>query len=502
MGENNRSYRSYLILLVLSILCGCMQSSKKIKALTPVDGEFSDLDPSELNSVSKYFILDNIGIKLLHVNHKNDYEMILAREIKVSEDKLRVNIKIKNLNFSDGSPIRAIDVARSINRLIVRGSAHIPFKDFIKKENISTTLDTLSNAISIVGDDEIVLNLSKPTREILYYFTLADSVILHSSQILDRKLNVSDWSIVSGAYIPKQGNVLEKNNRYSYFTENAPDTVELVKMPLLGSFDDLKKADVGYSVFVKKDLASSDLLPVDYKYASDGFSTIVYLVLNSKDKRFSKLENRQWLNCMIRKNFLKDLDTNPYYKKADQFFLEGSIAHQPSIELDNVLRCGASVPDDLKNGITIITAEKAKRFLVNNFQEKLQMSIGIPLKFIATDTPEKYRERQQTRDFEIYLVPTSASYNVASESLNLLYKSPKRMADNPNGKVLKAIDRYQMYEGSDQENLREIVEQMTLESEIIPLFYQSSPKFYNSKTVDISKINPNESMTFWRMSVL
>jgi len=156
----------------------------------------------------------------------------------------------------------------------------------------------------------------------------------------------------------------------------------------------------------------------------------------------------------------------------------------------------------LDGALNIKSTVLVPKFLMNDFDEKLSAATGLKVNFTPTDKKDEYFERIEKRNFDAYLMVASTSYHVASESLNLLYKSPKRMADNPNGKVLKAIDRYQMYEGSDQENLREIVEQMTLESEIIPLFYQSSPKFYNSKTVDISKINPNESMTFWRMSVL
>jgi ABC-type oligopeptide transport system substrate-binding subunit len=479
-----------------------MNESKKITALTPIDGEFSELDPSELNSVSKYFVLDNIGAKLLHINERNDYELMLAEEVKLSEDKLTLTIRLRSSKFSDGTPIQALDVARSINRLIVRGCAHIPFKDFIRSEDVSNSVDVVSNALKVIDNKTLTLQLAKPTRELMYYFTLADSVILHSSQILDRKLMVSDWKILSGAFFPEKGSYLKKNSRFGFFADGSPDEIELIKMPLSGNFEDLRKADVGYSIFVKKSLNSNESLPEGYRYSSDGFSTIVYLALNSRDARYSKLENRQWLHCQIRKKFLKDMVVNPYFKKADQFFLEGSVAFQRSIELDKLLPCNSEIPKDLKSGISILTAEKAQRFLMSDFAENLQRALGIPVDFKPIDSPEKYRERQQTKEFEIYLVPTSASYNVASESLNLLYKSPKRMADNPNGKVLKAMDRYQRYEGSDQENLREIIEQMTLESEIIPLFYQSSPKFYNSKTVDISKINPNESMTFWRMRVL
>ena len=93
------------------------------------------------------------------------------------------------------------------------------------------------------------------------------------------------------------------------------------------------------------------------------------------------------------------------------------------------------------------------------------------------------------------------SYNVVTESLNLLYRSDVRFADNPNQKIIKLIEEYQQTQGSAPEIIENIVKEMTLESEIIPLFYVSSPKFYNSDRLDISEMNTAESLTFWKLRV-
>jgi len=118
---------------------------REISALVPIGESFEMVDPSDLKSISTYFLIDNLGIKLLHVNAKNDYEHILAEKISFDDSKKIVTIRIKDALFSDGSTITSNDVLNTLKRLIVVGSAHIPIKDFIDE---SCHISSLDNVLS------------------------------------------------------------------------------------------------------------------------------------------------------------------------------------------------------------------------------------------------------------------------------------------------------------------------------------------------------------------
>ncbi|MBY0518453.1 MAG: hypothetical protein K2P81_16195 [Bacteriovoracaceae bacterium] len=479
-----------------------MKEEKNITALVPISEQVAKVDPSELNSVSQYFIADNIGLKLLHVNQSNDYEKILAESIEFNNDRTEIIITIKDAKFSDGSSITSTDVKNTFKRMMVKGSPHIPLKDFIKKEDHIQNLNTPFNSFEVISEKKLKIHLSRPTKEILYYFTLADSIILHSSQIKEENLTLSDWSITSGPYFLRQNNILEKNKISLVATNEMPDKVKLIPAPEVGDTNVLTTADMGYSFFLKKEIHEEISLPRNYKFSTDSFSTINFLAINTKSDKFKDIKTRQWLNSKIQKRFLKDLPGNPYYKKANQFFLVGSKFYRENFNCENFLSESDRVPDSLKDGLTIMTAVQGKKFAFDGLENELEAALGIKVTINFTDSVEQYQKRKVDRDYDAYFVPTSASYHVASESLNLLYKAKKRFADNPNGKINDLIDSYQKSEGDSVGIVSSIIEEMCKESEVIPLYYLSSPKFYNSSTVDISAMNPNESMTFWRIRVL
>lgn len=497
---NNKISTLILSLGILFIYSSCSKKTE-INALVPVNKNFKTLDPSDLGGLSVYYLMDNIGLKLLHVNARHDYEYILADSIEIDESKRNVLIKIKNAKFSDGSKITSLDVARSINRLIARGSAHIPTKDLFEDSCLVKNLKNLSTCIQVINDKSLKLKIKKPTRELLYYLTLADSVIIHESQYKDRELTIDDWKVISGAYLP-EGDRLVKNNLSINHVSESPDIVNLVEAPRPGSKNDYIKGDIGYSTFIKKTLNKDMGLPEGYKLANDGFSLLTFLVLNYRNEKFKSLKVRQWIQSKIHKSFLNDLEVNPYFQKANQFFLKGSIAYNPNMDVDNLIVSDAEIPKEIRNGISINTYKSIDSDIVDDFQEKLSKTLGVPVTIDKSDNYEAFVKRCKDRSFEVYLKSTYVTYHAATEGLNLLYKSDNRMMDNPNKRVLSLIDQYQQSLGNDRDILDRIVVEMTRESEMIPLFYVSSPKFYNSKKIDVSEVNPNESLTFWKIKVL
>ena len=498
MGKHWQTYRSYLSIGILFMLASCHSTNKDIVAALRLSTDDSILDPSQLWLTDRYIVMDNISIKLVHINSKNDYELILAERLDMSPDGRSVKIKIRSAFFSDGSPITSNDVERSFKRLILRGSAHIPIKDIVEGgSNLKKIEDNISG-LNVISNNEIEIRLNKSVKEFVYYLTLADASILHNSLIEKETIHIEDWKVVSGAYL-LDGDVLRSNPRAANYSDLMPRSVKLKSAPLTGTREDVKNFDIGFSGFINKAENENASLPSPYKYTSNSYDLLVYLILNPRSNIFKNQEVRRGIAKKISEKFFID-EKMQFFKKANQFFLPDSFAFQKSFDVSRILDKSKHTKKGLPS-FKILATVGTKKYTFDGLSNELSNAIGSDVSISFTDDLNDYKSRKIKRDFDAYLVPTSMSYNVVSESLNLLYRSDIRFGENPNGKIIKLIDDYQSSIGTAPELIEKIATEMTEEAEIIPLFNLSSPDFYNSDRIDISEMNISESLTFWKLRV-
>lgn len=498
MGKHWGSVGQYrCILAILFILSACMKSNKTIIVAMPSQDVNSTLDPSQLWLSDRYVLMDNLSAKLVHINARNDYELLLAENISVSKSGTDIEIKLKDARFSDGSPITADDVSNSFKRLILKGSAHIPLKEIVEDaERLSSLHDNITG-LTVLDRKTLRIRLKQRTKEIIYYFSLADMGIVHKSLLQLNEIRQIDWKVVSGAY-SVDGDFLVKNNLFIENSADSPERVTFINPPLVGSQSDLSTYDIGYSGFLDKSDNRNAQLIAPYKYTSGGFNNLTYLVLNTKRPIFSDLKLRQKIQKLISQNFFPGKDLI-FFKKANQFFLPDSFAFQKKFtphDLINESFEKIQIPD-----FTVLATTGTKKYTTPNMDTDISSALKNRTVISFSDDISVYKNRKKERDFDAYLVPTSMSYNVVTESLNLLYRSDVRFGNNPNGKIVQLIEDYQKSEGTAPDIVEKIIREMTLEAEVIPLLYVSSPKFYNSDRLDISEMNTAESLTFWKLRV-
>lgn len=498
MGKYWGTFRQlWLISLILLMATSCMNTDKHIIVAMVENQDDSVLDPTQLWLADKYVMMDNIVIKLVHINSKNDYELILAEKIEISNDGTEIDIKLKKAYFSDGTLITAKDVIASLKRLVILGSAHIPIKDIILQAENLKTIDDDIDGLVFIDDRHLKLKLKARVKEIIYYLTLADTGVVHPSLIRKKEIFQADWNVVSGAYLLKNKRLI-KNSYFLVKNEDMPDSIQFKTPPSVGSPKDVLSYDIGYSSFIDKSNNENANLQEPYKYNSGSFNNLTYLVLNTRRPIFSDLKRRQKIQKLISEAFTPD-PSYLFFKKANQFFLPDSFAFQKSFVPSKIL------PENLNDFIipdfTVLATIGTKKYTTPNLDKDISVALGNKTTISFTDDISMFKTRKIERSFDAYLVPTSMSYNVITESLNLLYRSNVRFGDNPNGRIIKLIKEYQTSSGADPEVIEEIVKEMTLESEIIPLLYTSSPKFYNSDRLDISEMNSAESLTFWKIRV-
>lgn len=497
MGENWRSYKALpLILNIILMVSGCMQKNKSIKALFPYPSTDNVIDPTSVDMIHRYYLIDNMSSKLVYVNQKNDYEYILAEEIKKENDYSYL-IRIKEQAFfSNGDPVKAIDFVNSFKRLILYGSPHIPLKDIVKdSEKIKSINDSISG-FEIIDDKTFKINLSTIVKDFLYYLSLADMSVIHKSVVEKKELGRDDWKIIAGAYF-LEGNVLKVNKKFINYHKDMPDQVEIFNSPAKGTARDLIGYDIGTTAFIDKNSEELQNIPSQLTLASDSYSYIVYLHLNPDSELFSDVNLRRIIYSSLSTN-LNTPENNKIFKKAKQYFLPEvagvNLYYDPQKVLAPVI-VNKKIPS-----FRILSTQGTKKYTFIGLDNQISKSLGISVTIDFIDLADSYYKRVETRDFDAYLLPVSMNYSSPLEALNHLHLEKNNIVKLGSNKLKNLILELQNKE-IEPGVLDPILDEMALDATVIPLFYVSSPKFFNNTTVDAELMNVTESMVFWRLRV-
>ena len=471
------------------------------------------MDPTKLSFVQEYFVLDNITAKLIQVGEDGEYKNDLAEHVKFSDDKLTIDIKLKDdAKFSDGSTILAQDVAQSFKRSILWGVPHIDLKNLWIGADHLKSMDEDMPGIKVLSDKELRLTLVKPTKEILFFLTITDLAILHKSQYEKKHLKVSDWEkVTSGSYrigYTNEGKIMLISNKNSHnFKENMPQRVVFSGYKNANVVRQLEEKSLDFGM-----LTLSEYFPnVDRVEASKDFDVVsnktdgvVHIILNAASGLFQKIENRQWIQKKMIENYKVDKKYFSVLTKAFQFFIPNSKGYKNDVDVLNILKevDTSKVPEDLKSGITIKTIEGMKYFLPDDMETKLSQTLGIPVNLEVNIPEDEYLQTvDKERNFDATIMAISMDYKVINEALNLQYLSENSSLIDPTGKIRDMLKAYQSEDDIEKESeiIINILNQMIYDSESVPIFYFASPFLIKKNTIQSSSVNFHEPIKFHKM---
>jgi ABC-type oligopeptide transport system substrate-binding subunit len=495
--KKNHSIITFLVVLFLLAIVGCAKKESEIRAIFPYNPNDDIVDPAKLDITHRYYVMDNISAKLLIVNHQNDYEFILAESIVLISDT-EYEIKLKNnIVFSNGEEIVADDVIRSFKRMILLGSSHVPMKDIVLGSEKISKLDQEVEGLKKIDNKKILLRLSKKMRNFLYLLSLADSAIIHRKNAEKDLIKKSDWDIVSGAYFIKD-DTLQVNKKFVGYNENIPHKVHLVSSPQQGTIKDLEGFDIGFAAFLDKESGDFNNPSSSAVFTSDTYTMLVYLHLNPDSNLFKNTNLRRTVFQKINESLVTP-DNNKLFKKADQYFLPVVAGVNKNYSFQTVLKqfkTSAKIPK-----FKILATKGTKKYTFSALQENIRRSLGVDVTVEFTDEMTDYYRRMHDRSFDAYIVPASINYNTPTDSLNYLVTAKDKIAKTKSKKLKEMILNVHSLPTSTG-MFDPLLDEMALDATVLPLFYVSSPKFYNEKTIDATMMNKTESMTFWRLKVL
>lgn len=507
-----------IIILSMLVLCSCsfLTSSPQKKIRTNLLGyKRSDImDPAKLRFAQEYIVIDNVTAKLVEVNGNSGYRNELAKEVKFSEDKMEIDITLKNAVFSDGSPITAKDVEMSLKRAIIKGTPHANIKNLWVGSDKLTSIDQNIDGLQVLSDKKLKLKLTHPTKEILFFMSLIDLAVLHKTQYEKDTIHLSDWEkVTSGPYHVSytESGVLKlvANPKSNNFDKSIPSEVTFESYKGDDVINRLKDKSLDFGVITFNDyLQNMETVEsvTDFDIVSNKTDGIVHINLNSNSKIFKKDENRRWVQKKILEAYKIDKKYGSVASKAKQFFLPNAKGHISEAEIDSVLKDVdiSKVPSDLKEGFTIKTIEGMKYYMPSDLSKTLSEVLGIRVTIDATIPGSQYMKLLQDRNFDAMIIGTGMSYRVLGEALNLQYLSKNPSLLDPTGKITKLLKKYQNKENNDEEFkiIEKIMTQMVEDSECIPLYYFSSPMFIKNKTLEAKNINVIDSIRFYKMRTI
>ena len=119
-----------LKILILLLLLSCQRSEIFNLSITPLK-RGAVMDPSQINFLNEYYIIENVTVRLVEMDAKAGYRLMLASSIEKKSD-LEYIVKIKNTGFSNGEIIRIEDVRNSLLRAKQGVNSHVAFNEMVE----------------------------------------------------------------------------------------------------------------------------------------------------------------------------------------------------------------------------------------------------------------------------------------------------------------------------------------------------------------------------------
>ncbi len=371
------------LLALLMVACGggpgngtpqAAPANKQVMRYPIGSQDFGDLDPATSDSSNDYLAVSLIFGGLVHLRSDNSVAMELASSYHVSSDGLSYTFKLKpGLEFSDGTPLTATDVAYSINRALLPTTAS-PTAAFLV--SIKDALALLGGKVpTLIGDSLIVQDpqtitivLSSPASYFLQELAGLNARVVNRALIdkygtswtdhLEQGAGAGLFKVAS--YSHSQGMVMVPNTNYS------GTKARLQKFEFVPSGDaatvykEYLANQIDFTAVPLPDLASAKTRK-DFHSASA--LSITFLQMNYLAKPFDNVHIRQAFDLAIDKDVLASTVLRGAYAPTNHIVPSGMPGYSPNLKGP----IGSSTAGD---------KTKAKQLLQQGMQEEGDSSVS------------------------------------------------------------------------------------------------------------------------------
>jgi len=458
----------------------------------------ANLDPSDMSSIWKFYLMDQMTEQLLYA-HRDDYYSAISERWEVSRNQKRYVFYLdKKAKFSDGSSITSNEVALSFKRLILRTGLHWKVSNYLLEADKLKSINDTIKGIEVINPHTIALNLKEPYITIMYMLSMAESGILSPKQIDMKDLFVKSWEVTSGAYTGKYENDkwrlqlnphrlrLKKSNPMPKIAEFVDvDCIRSAGESLISGKLDIFIPGSDYSASTRGLLASKKI-----QHTLGTYTSTEYLYLNISKPPFNDLALRRsiYKNWYQRKLQLP-ADNHKLVSKANQLFLPTSPGYLDILDIEAISNSfkSTSLSKKVKVRFLIPPFYKESPFYLHVIKSVLEEH-NIEVEIIKVPREEGLKIIKENQ-FDLFFMYTSMSPSEMNTVLSFMFSKNVPLHDIDNEIVPLIQKASHSTDISEEAKLnKEIAKKLILNAEIIPTLYLKMPYFYR-KGLDLSAID-------------
>lgn len=289
-----------LLVTVLTILCACgkdgtvdgpgnatgADAASSNSVVVGITNDMDSLDPHKAVAAGTTEVLYNIFEGLVKADPDGVMQPALCSSYTMSEDALSYVFTLREgVHFHNGDDVTAEDVIFSLKRV-----AGMLDENDINVISAFSIISDIKEQTGADGSTEIVVSLSEPNTELIYYF---DCAVIPADYLEQARTPVGTGPFKFVSYSPMENIVIEKNNDY-YGTKAYLDKVTF---KIFASTDDAFMELLAGTVDIYSYLTLDEVnqLKSSYNIEMNAQSLSEGLYLNNEFEPFEKLEVRQAL---------------------------------------------------------------------------------------------------------------------------------------------------------------------------------------------------------------
>lgn len=350
-----------LLVMISVVLCGCGGGTKEKEkkdadqtsggtVVVGITNDMDSLDPHKAVAAGTGEVLYNIFDGLVKADENGVMQPALASEFAISEDALTYTFKLRDgVKFHNGKEVTADDVIYSIKRV----AGMLDEKDI----KVISAFSVIKDITAGSDGKEVVVSLSEPNTELIYYFNTAIIPADYDGQE-SSPVGAGPFKFVS--YSPMESVVVERFDDY-YGEKPALDGATF---KIYASVDDafMELLAGGIDIFPYLSYDQTQQLGEEYTIETGQQSLAEGLYLNNEYEPLSDVRVRQALSYAVD------------FEEIDKV-VTGGVSHTLKTAMFPTFK---EYYDDTTESYYPHDTEKAKALLKDAGYEDLALEITIP----------------------------------------------------------------------------------------------------------------------------
>ena len=290
-----------LLLVMMTALCSCKGNTSGESGATGNNGSSSDsvvvgitndmdsLDPHKAVAAGTSEVLYNIFEGLVKADPNGNMQPALCTEYEISDDALTYTFTLRDgVKFHNGEEVKPGDVVYSLKRV-----AGMLGENDIKVISAFSVISDIQ-AVEDGEKNKVVVTLSEPNTELIYYFNAA---VIPEDYKEQESAPVGTGPFKFVSFSPMESIVIEKNEDY-YGT---PAYLDEVTFRIYANVDDafMELLAGNIDIFPYLSFDQSELLKDNYNIEVGMQSLAEALYLNNADPLLSNVKVRQAISYAV-----------------------------------------------------------------------------------------------------------------------------------------------------------------------------------------------------------